>query len=162
MASVCDQPRSIPPRAKKKTLWLPAWVEIGFYKLVGNVHFLAPLTAYVSKIRVTSSGWSMRGLYSLGPHRNQLEALKTRTRFSKVPIINVLAKSPFLVMWSVSITESSLTQVVSSKWIIIYDLRHGESDIRELNQWRRHLQREWQNRNKFILCTCITLFLKIS
>ena len=47
---------------------------------------------------------------------SQLEALGTGTRFSKVPIVNVLAKSPFLVMCSVSITDSSLTKVVSFKW----------------------------------------------
>lgn len=58
----------------------------------------------------------MRGLYSLGPHKGHLEALRTGTRFSKVPIVDVLAKSLFLVMWSVSITDSSLTKVVSFKW----------------------------------------------
>ena len=58
----------------------------------------------------------MRDLHSLGPYRGHLEALRAGTRFSKVPIVNVLAKSPFLVMWSVSITDSSLTKVVSFKW----------------------------------------------
>ena len=58
----------------------------------------------------------MRDLHSLGPHRGHLEALRAGTRFSKVPIVNVLAKSPFLVMWLVSITDSSLTKNVLFKW----------------------------------------------
>ena len=99
----------------------------------------------------------MRGLYSLGPHRGQLEALGTGTRFSKVPIVNVLAKSPFLVMWSVSITdfnhvfdESCFVQMVQQFTHVQLRSSYTTSDM-ELNQRRRRLEREWQHRNWFIL-----------